>query len=437
MTRWLRSRREPPSRACLVTVAVSLALCAVTAACSAPPVTSRALPPSPPGGASASVSASAPGSASGTAAPVEELSHTVLAERVADAYEQRARGDLAQARAGFDDVVKHLVAAGEKPAAGLGDLDGYVVRGRTKAGFTKRARGGNDTWFFDIETGEPFAFVPGMGLRRGAPALDGSYFVTMGSEGLFNPALATYTELPGALLAVHPDGHRAYVLGDNCRIQEIGLERLTLTRALAAHSVKGRGPQAPHPECDADGFRDAAITADGKWLSTRFGRWNLGSGAHRPLPFGWTQAGYAPAISPDGRYVARVAPNPAATKDNLTTAMVLTLHDLDTGAVKTAAETLSALSNGDPLSFGADPARVCIVDHGFYAYEVPSLRKYEAGDSALAPEAGPLNFGPYSCETKFVRPPPEHPALAARLAARVCTVGGFLLPVEHCAKPGQ
>lgn len=418
-------------------VAGVLALGALAAACGAPPVTSRAVPTSTPAGASASASASARSSASGTPAAVEQPSHSVLAERVADAYEKRARGDLEQARAAFDDVVKHLVAAGEKPAAGLGDLDGYVVRGRTKAGFTKRDRGGNDTWFFDIETGDPFAFVPGMGLRRGTPALDGSYFVTTGSEGLFNPTLSTYTELPGALLAVHPDGHRAYVLGEDCRIREIGLEKLTLTRALAGHSVKGRGPQAPHPECDANGFRDAAITADGKWLSTRFGRWNLASGAHGPLPFGWTQAGYAPAISPDGRYVARVTPNPGATKDDLTTAMVLVLHDLDTGAVKTAPEPLSALSNGDPLSFGSDPPRVCIFDYGFHAYEVPSLRKYEPGDSALVPEAGPLNFGPQSCETRFVRPPPEHPALAARLAARVCTLGGFVLPAEHCAKPGQ
>lgn len=354
-----------------------------------------------------------------------------------NAYDMRARGETTEASAAFDELVNVLVSLGETRAPGLGGAQGEVVKGRTSAGFTVITGDPKGTWFFDIETGDPFAFAPEGALRRGTPPLDGSLFVTLeaGEQlGLFDPVHRSHVELPGALFSVHPDGHRAYVLGEDCRIREVGLEKMNVTRTLAAPRASSATPQEQgrRPECEAHELRDAAITADGRWLSTRMGRWNLTTGAHRPLPFRAGSHDHEPAISPDGRYAARVAAAPGPFPTDAPR-VVLQLWDLGAGAVKATSKSLSALANGDPLSFGSEPPRVCVFDYSFRAFEVPSLREYEPGDPALAPGVDPLSFGARSCETWFVRPPPAHPDLVARLASRVCSVGGFLLPVEHCA----
>jgi hypothetical protein len=416
--------------------AVAFALAAAAAACSIPP----AAPGTRPARTAKSAAPLSP-SRSAAAAPAPappRPTAKALAERVADAYDRRARGEAAAARAAFDDLVKVLVSLGEPKAPGLGGADGDVVTGRTSAGFSVQTGGARGTWFFDVETGEPFAFAPAMVLKRSVPPLDASYFVTL-EQGerldLFDPTQKRSVSLPGALLAVHPDGHRAYVLGEDCRIREVGLEKGEITRTLSAPAPKRAAPEeGSRPECDATHFRDAAITADGKWLSTRFGRWSLATGAHRPLPFRAGSDDYLPAVSPDGRYVARVETRPGPPAGDGIPAAVLRLFDLDTGTVKATSKTMSSLSNADPLSFRSDPPRVCVFDYGFEAFHVPSLRAFEPGDPALVPDEGPLNFGPQSCETKFVRPPPLHPDLAARLASRVCSVGGFLVPVAHCAE---
>ncbi|MDI3283817.1 hypothetical protein [Polyangium sp. 15x6] len=371
----------------------------------------------------------APASAALRPPPTEEE----LALRVADAYDRRARGDTEAAAAAFEALVKELLSLGRAKAPGLGDAgDGVVVRGRMHAGFTERLRSG--AWFFDIETGEPFAYLPGMLLKRGPLALDGSYFVTSESAqlGLFDPTRRRSAKLPGALVSVHPDGRRAYVLGEDCRLREVGLETEEVLRTLATPATKRTAEDsADRPECSSDGFRDAAITADGKWLSTRVGRWNLTSGAHRPLPRGGAED-YVPAISPDGRYVARIAYAPGATSE--WPRAVVQLLDLDTGAVKATSPPMSPMSHAYPLSFGSDPPRVCVFDYGFSAFEVPSLRTFEPGHPAVVPERGFQHFGAASCDTNFVRPP-SHPDLAARLASRVCYVGGYLVPVAHCGAP--
>lgn len=406
---------------------VALVVFVAAAACSPAPPVREAQSGAP--SATAAPSVTAAPSASAARAAVEPLDAQELARRVSEAYEMRARGESKEASAVFREVLALLAAAGEEAAKGLGRGDGEVVRGHTLAALSMP--GG--AWFFDVATGEPSSFVPGLSLRPGAPALDGSVFATVegeGLKGLHDAAGSRPVELPGSLIALHPDGHRVYLLGDDCRLREWSLQRAAVTAGLAPHTRPGKSA-----ECDRYDFRDAAVTPDGKWLTTRFGRWDLGTRAHRPLPFRWSRSEYAPAVSPDGRYVARVRVDPKTPKDGVPSATVLVLYDLETGTERTAPEPMGVLSNGDPLSFASPPMRVCVFDYSFSAFEVPRLRRYRPGDPALLPGLDPMRFGPSSCRSWFVPPPPAHADLSARLASRVCRAGAFLFPIVDCPSP--
>ncbi|MEZ4296851.1 MAG: hypothetical protein R3B70_17935 [Polyangiaceae bacterium] len=358
-----------------------------------------------------------------------------FAERVAAAYAMRARGDTTGAASAFDSIVRDLVALGTPVKQGFSDIEGEVVQGRSHAALTMSAptRG---TLFFDLATGEPWAYFADIHLRAPSPPLDGSYFVTS-PPSLFDPVRAQTASLQGDLIAVHPDGHRAYTLGSDCRIREISIEKGDTLRTLSPHTPK-RAPaeDTTPPECQSSTFDDAAITADGNWLSTRVGRFRLATGTHARLPFPVRSGDYAPAISPDGKYAARVVTVPALPGSELPRSAVQ-LVDLATGAVKATSPPISVLSNGDPLSFADSPMRVCVFDYGFHAFEVPSMKAFTPGQPPMSnvPDKGPPSFSPSTCTTAFVRPPPAHPDLRARLAARVCAAGRFLIPVAHCALP--
>lgn len=259
--------------------------------------------------------------------------------------------------------------------------------------------------------------------------------------GVFDATKGQAEPLAG-LIALHPRGERAYLLGSDCRLREWDLGRATVTERLAAHSrapspssrpakgaSAGTEPAGTPPECDPWTFRDAAVTPDGKWLTTRAGRWNLATYAHRALPFPAAKYPSAPAVSPDGRYAARVDDDPAVPPPIAGTLLVLL--DLDTGARKV--HKMGTIVNSDPLTFGASPLRVCTFDYGVHAFEVPSLREYQEGDPALLPGVDRLKIGSTFCTAGFVQPARDaHADLRARLASRVCSVGGLPVPVEHC-----
>lgn len=373
-------------------------------------------------------------------------SRKAVGEDVQNAYDLRAKGDVAGARAALEAIVKELVEEGAAKTPGLGTVDGEVVRGRTTAGLSGRES--REAWFFEVESGEPFALGTGVVLRRGAPALDGGLFAAEAGASLelFDPAKKAVLSLPGNVIALHPDGHRVYLLGEDCRLREWSLSSGpgagspgapspsgAVTRELEAHY---RGSSAAESgsrmECDPYGLRDAAVTADGKWLTTRFARWDLATGKKKALPFNWDADDYAPAVSPDGRYVAHVTRKTPAPKDPLAQEWVIALTDLDSRVTRTSRDSVGFLSNGDPLSFEVSPLRVCVFDYGIQIFEVPTLRRFVEGDPGLLPPPKPLSFGPKTCEARFVPPPPAHPDLRARLASRVCEVGGWLFPVESC-----
>jgi hypothetical protein len=416
----------PASRASYL-ASFSLSILAPAAACSAgPPTHAAPLPPSSSPKASPSASASVLAPAPKAALPPDDASR----RRLAHAYEERARGEAEQARADFEELAALLVAAGWKRAPGLGDGHRYVVAGRATAGLTMRGAG-DGTLFFDIKSGEPFAFAPGLELRRSAPPLDGSYFATEdnGPElHLFDPARAALVDLPDALIALHPDGHRVYLLGEDCQLEEWSLAKGRVTAKLAPHTTRTDAAEQRSRACSSHTFRDAAVTADGRWLTARVGRWDLSTHAYRPLPFRWNAPGYEyePAVSPDGRHVARVIENPRAPKESPGEAEVLALYDLDAGTMRTAPGAFSAVSNGDPLWFGSHPDRVCIFDFGMLAFKLPSLRRFEEGDPDYQPNSPPR----FDCISSFTPPPPEHPELEARLASRVFSVGGLPFPVD-------
>jgi hypothetical protein len=351
--------------------------------------------------------------------------------RLANAYAQRKK-DPAGARAEIERVVQALIAKGAVKSAGLGDVDGYIVLGRTMAALTTEWTPWEyRTWFFDPATGEPLYFAPELELVRGGPALDGRFVAeaqsAVGPLTLFDPALGDFEDPPVALFAVHPDGHRGYALVD-CRIIEWSLDTGTTIRPLGRRT--GAPLPSDDPACWVYDYRDAAVTADGKWLTTRWGRWDLATGAHRPLPFPVGDYDRSVAVSPDGRYVAHVVPFPEPPKGEFPKATVLRLYDLTLGTVKAASRKMEALSNGDPLSFGWAPLRVCVFDYFFLVFTVPDLRVIQVGDKALKKDAL-THFGPTSCKDWFL-PPANYPKERARLASRVCSISGILIPLESC-----
>jgi hypothetical protein len=321
---------------------------------------------------------------------VAEIPTKELDAWIADAYR---RGDADR----FSALVRRLVALGHQPVRGLGTLAGYFVHGhQTSAWVSHQGR----SWFFKTATGEPFAYLP-VALRRRAPNLAAVHFIT-DDGGLYQPDQGVFADIQGLLIALHPDGRSAYFVDESCRVHAWDIARHVAT-ALDAVALW---------RCDPWDFRDAAVSSDGRWLVTRWGKWNVQTKAWAALPFLRTaREGWEPAVGLDGRYVARIMRNPAASEDDSMTAVVIQLHDLSNGSVRTANKTLSLLSNRDPLSFHAQPPRVCVRNYGQYAFAVPSLQLLETcnddlGDNDLQ--------------------------LQNRFAARVCAVGPVLVPRANC-----
>lgn len=366
------------------------------------------------------------------------LDKSLLATRVKNAYHMRAAGQANEARAEFAKIVLVLIGAGEIPAPGLGAATGFAVPGRTTAGFTIEGGAEAGTLFFDLRTGEPFAFSPGVSLRPEGPAVDAPFFVTA-PPSLHDPTTGYDAALGGALVAVHPEGHRAYVLDERCRMQEWNIAEARTTRALGAHRpalvAAGQVPEeCATCACDAEGFRSTVVTVDGRWLVSQWGRWNLASGAFSRLPIPWTWDGHQPAVSPDGRYVAFIRENPKAPPDAMVGKHFLALYDMELRKSPAAPKALPTLSNGSPLSFGTTPLRVCVHDYGDRVFAVPSLAQlatWATGEKGDSYQAGRPRDPLLDCSPKAATPPP-HPDLTARLAAHVCSFGGFLLPREHC-----
>lgn len=378
-------------------------------------------------------------------APPPHIDKPVLAARLEKAYRLRQSGQVDEASAEFNKVVRILMSAGEVPVPGLGAVTGFAVQGRTTAGFTIDGGAEAGTLFFDMRTGDPFAFSPGVRLRTEGPVVDAPFFVTVApnkSMGVFDPTTGIDASVGGALFAVHPDGQRAYVLDEHCRVQEWSIAKARTTRALGGHRaalVAADVPSGCHGcGCDAESFRGAVITADGRWISSRWGRWSLATGAFTPLPFFWKWTGFWPAMSPDGRYFAYIRANPRAEPAALVNANYLVLYDVEHGTHRVAPKLLPALSNGHPLSFGTNPRRVCVFDYGRYAFSVPSLALLATwGTDQNVDGAAPSARAPsplLDCEVMNAPTPLLRADLTARLASRVCFVGGFLLPREQCER---
>jgi hypothetical protein len=293
---------------------------------------------------------------------------------------------------------------------------------------------------FDPDTGEPFA-LSDVSLRPEAPVVDAPFFVTE-PLGLHDPTAGRDAPLGGELIAVHRDGHRAYVLDERCRLQEWNIAEARTARALGSHRpplVAAR----PVPEecaacaCEIEGFRRAVLTADGHWLASPWGRWNLASGAFSRLPIPWTWQGFPPALSPDGRYVATIRDDPKAPPSAMVGKNFLMVYDMERGAPLGPPKALPTLSNSTPLSFGIDPVRVCVSDYGERAFAVPSLEvlaKWATGEEDDDYSRKRRRSSMLDCQPSPAAGPPPRAELTVRLAQRVCSLGKFLLPREYCER---
>jgi hypothetical protein len=348
------------------------------------------------------------------------------------AYRVRAAGRVDESRAMFADTVGLLVRAGEVPVVGLGKERSGAVQGRATVGITISSGDASGSLFFDTATGEPFAFGAGIWLRAEGPTVDAPFFVTQ-SPTLYDPTTGHDADLHGTFIVVHPDGHRAYVLDEACRLQEWNVAEARPARALGVHrtsfpmeEVEEGCPGCP---CDGQSFHGARISTDGGWLVSQWGRWRLTSGEFKPLPFRWSRGGYAPALSPDGRYVARVRVDPGTPRDAAPSRTQLVLYDLERGTSRVAPRALPFLSNGDPLTFGTAPLRVCVTDYDLYAFAVPSLAVLSARQASWETR---LPDPIFTCSSSTTPAPEPSAEVMARLASHVCSLGGFLLPREQC-----
>ncbi|NUQ78583.1 MAG: hypothetical protein HUU21_34070 [Polyangiaceae bacterium] len=342
---------------------------------------------------------------------------------MAEAYRQRATGKVDEARAAFGDIVQRSVRAGEMPALGLGKSTGYVVLGKAAAGFSIDGIG---ALFFEPSTGNPVAFGPEIALHPEGPALDAPFFMTA-DLSIYDTTTGRKADIGGVGVAVHPDGHRAYILDDQCRVKEWDITRARTLRALGRHKPSVDAMDVIDA-CDARSFEGAAISANGKRLSSRWGRWSLVTGAFTSIGIRWVRSGFRPAVSPDGRYIASLRRNPKAAADALVDVHWLELRDLEQGTTVTAPTRLPVLANEAPLSFGTNPLRVCIFDYNRYAFAIPSLLLLAASADEAA--SSPL----LDCGKRSPARPPPLPELLQRLAEHVCSVGGLLIPREHCER---
>jgi len=334
-----------------------------------------------------------------------------------EAYARIARGDDAGARIAFARLASSATSTGTHPAP----TRARVIVGPVVGAHVTM----HGTTFFEGATGEPFAFSD-VHVIRAVAGRDHAWFWLDRAVGIYDARAGRRLDLPGDAFAVDPSRPRAYVLDERCRLLEVALPSGQLVRTLGVVGRPGKttGPLDP---CNTWAYRDAAVTPDGGHLTTRVGRWNLRTGAFSPLPT--SSRSSEPAVSRDGRYIARTTSNPASRALGDMTKIVL--YDLDAGVARLSPWSTGPLANGDPLTLEADPPRVCIFDYGHYIFHVPSLEPMADDDPHLLPPPVPYSFGAPSCETR-IAPSPEVRRATARLASRVCDVTGLPVPLRFC-----
>lgn len=360
-----------------------------------------------------------------TSAAPEEAPSDKEAQRdaVLTAWALWASGDVAAARAALG-----AVALEPESGAALGALRGFVARGAKEHALSFTGSAADGAVFFDPASGAPKSFRSGMPslppLLAGRPALVAPYFAA--EAALLDASSGTLVELPGPLVAVHPDGARVFVL-DTSPDKVTGNARCVLIEwSLLTRAPLRDLPTPPEPDaigCDAYGYRDAAVTPNGAWLTTRLGRVSLRGGGVVPLPRA-SKEGYQPTVSPDGRALVRVVSIPHADPAATANVTRLAATDLDTGVTRFSRERLSFLSNSDPLSTLVDPPRICVFDYGVYAFAWPSLEAIHADDESarVTLHTGCRDRGAHLSEL------PEANAVLAQL----CLRGGFVLPRALC-----
>lgn len=364
--------------------------------------------------------ASAAISTSASSAASTAIDAAARREAVLEAWARWSSGDVEAARAA-------LRATEFGPASDVGALRGFVARGAKEHALSFTGSAADGAVFFDPANGAPKSFradKPSLPpLVAGQPALVAPYFAVEGA--LLDASSGTLVELPGPLVAVHPDGVRIFVL-------DTSPDKVTANArcVLVEWSLLTRAPlrDLPTPErgavgCDAYDYRDAAVTPNGAWLTTRLGRISLRGGGVVRLP-GAGKNGYAPTVSPDGRALVRVVSIPHADPAATANVTRLAATDLDTGVTRFSRERLSFLSNSDPLSTLADPPRICVFDYGVNAFAWPSLEAIHEDDESARVN---LHTG---CRDRgaLLSERPEAKAVLAQL----CLRGGFVLPRALC-----
>lgn len=426
-------------------------------ACSAPPEKGSVSPaatktnPVPSGPSSASVEPVLP-----ERKPLSEDEEKAWMDK---GYALLAAGKRAEAMDEFAGLVKRLkqdgMVAEPKPR-----LDGRVIRSETSAGYWVYKDAPVTGWFFDPADGQlqQYSYTA---LVPNGPILQGSYFLSWGSPmgrtyrelWLYDAKANDEVELNGRLLGADSTGREVFVL-NGCNVEVV---RLLDKAVLRAFSVN-KGPKLPpHVTTEMDcsqSLSDAALTEDGKFVTTVWGRFSTQSGAHTALPFVWKEGDYRPAVSPDGRYVARLVSEKDPPKKDVDeyarSWQVVTLYNLENGAVVKAAYRLKGVANGAPFSFAVQPLRLCVSNFGYTVYSVPSLDGFDAranpsapvpsaGDGVVLDKNGKPFLGTTLDSTKCMgdQPPPwqeRYPELAEKFLSRVCRVGRSLVPREACER---
>lgn len=440
------------------------------ASCTPPP----ALPPKPlpppaiaPPAATAEASATfEPVRPTPPAEPTEPRSPVLDSDRMQgllqDAYSALVEGRREDAIASFRSAVSVAEVAGYHATMGLGDVQGKVLPAR---GGLSALDLGDDAWgallFFRADTGEPFWFEPSWSSPEEEPVLPASALFrhqTSQSDAFFDPKLRKWV-LSASRLLLTPGGRTAYSFADDdCRWHAFDLKLRRETAQL------GKALKSGEP-CDHRGHDSAFLAPGGALLVDGSGYWNLESRKFTSL-VGPGKNEYAVSGSPDHRYVAYVADTGPISAETMAEAHRIVLVDLTNGKKTYTARTLPYLSNGDPLTFGRDPQRICVFDYGQWAFAVPSMtllahfprdqrfRRVKTRDAAgrLVEEMEEItsNEDPekaaarealerklLDCNLRVSKPLTpskrgEDPGLRHRLAGRVCNIAGRLVPRAAC-----
>ncbi len=376
------------------------------------------------------------------------------------AYREKSLGHEDGAKLLFKLFVE-LASPGDEPEVGLGAKKGEVVPARGGVAAIDTPDG---PLFFHADTGEPFAFEPGLLLtseessRGGQPAhgrplfsvsvggdehsyvVDEGVTVARGRGVAFFDPVAQRLSFQGPTHVYSPRGHLVYAfLFRDCRWHSWDLEKQHEAQALERHLVPA--------ECDDDMKSSylhdrAVISSTDRWLIADGGVWDLRT-RQRVVRYGGL-----PALSPDERFVAYLTAvvfpgDPEHVRQRNT----LVLLDLDSGAVtKTDGSPTrgyegsyigGAVYNPDPVAF--DPiAREVSVFHTFAPavnFAVPTLRFLSRANPNLAAAAGvpplPLWAPPPPRPAPIPRPIVD-PALGERLRKEACLVDGFWVPHAYC-----